>query len=37
VVFRRCEECGERAIVREDDFLCVFCGGNLPEQWNLAP
>ncbi|MEU8986036.1 hypothetical protein AB0C98_05970 [Streptomyces sp. NPDC048558] len=37
VVFRRCEECGERAIVREDDFVCVFCGGNLPEQWNLAP
>lgn len=37
VVFRRCEECEERSIVREDDFVCVFCGSDLPEAWNVAP
>ncbi|MCL8009867.1 hypothetical protein [Streptomyces sp. AS02] len=37
VVFRRCEQCGERAIVREGDFVCVFCGGDLPARWNVAP
>ncbi|MDT0484186.1 hypothetical protein [Streptomyces doebereineriae] len=37
VVFRRCEECGERSIVREADFVCVFCGGELPVEWNAGP
>lgn len=37
VVFRRCEECGECAIVREGDFVCVFCGSDLPARWNIAP
>jgi hypothetical protein len=36
VVFRRCEECGERSIVREEDFVCVFCGGELPLDWNAG-
>jgi hypothetical protein len=35
VVFRRCPDCGERAIVRERDFVCVFCGGGLPVGWNV--
>lgn len=30
VVFRRCPDCRERNIVRDDDFVCVFCGGELP-------
>lgn len=37
VVFRRCEECGERSIVREADFVCVFCGDELPVEWNAGP
>ncbi|NBE53268.1 hypothetical protein [Streptomyces boluensis] len=35
VVFRRCTGCRERAIVREGDFVCVFCGAELPSTWNL--
>ncbi|MEU3983477.1 hypothetical protein AB0F77_25900 [Streptomyces sp. NPDC026672] len=35
VVFRRCPDCRENNIVREDDFICVFCGGDLPATWNV--
>ncbi|MFB6664362.1 hypothetical protein [Streptomyces sp. CS147] len=35
VVFRRCPGCRECAIVREGDFICVFCGSDLPEEWNV--
>uniref|UniRef100_UPI003556EE72 hypothetical protein n=1 Tax=Streptomyces halstedii TaxID=1944 RepID=UPI003556EE72 len=35
VVFRRCPDCQERNIVREGDFVCVFCGSDLPEKWNV--
>ncbi|MER5762849.1 hypothetical protein [Streptomyces sp. NPDC002082] len=34
VVFRRCPSCGELNIVREEDFVCVFCDGDLPQEWN---
>ncbi|WP_405386289.1 hypothetical protein OG596_01650 [Streptomyces sp. NBC_01102] len=37
VVFRRCPGCQEHNIVREDDFVCVFCGGDLPAAWNVDP
>lgn len=37
VVFRRCLHCKEHNIVREDDFGCVFCGGDLPPEWNVDP
>ncbi|AUH40642.1 hypothetical protein [Streptomyces sp. CMB-StM0423] len=37
VVFRRCPGCRERNIVREDDFVCVFCGTDLPAAWNVDP
>ncbi len=37
VVFRRCPACQEYGIVREDDFACVFCGGDLPAVWNVDP
>ena len=37
VVFRRCERCGECSVVREGDFVCVFCGADLPVAWNVAP
>ncbi|MFD8884852.1 hypothetical protein ACFV0H_20350 [Streptomyces erythrochromogenes] len=35
VVFRRCPACRELGIVREDDFVCVFCDGPLPSRWNV--
>ncbi|NUP21416.1 MAG: hypothetical protein HOZ81_36205 [Streptomyces sp.] len=35
VVFRRCPKCQEHNIVRESDFVCVFCGSDLPEKWNV--
>ncbi|MCX4580158.1 hypothetical protein OHB41_44750 [Streptomyces sp. NBC_01571] len=37
VVFRRCPDCQEHNIVREDDFVCVFCGSDLPATWNVDP
>ncbi|WP_327111467.1 hypothetical protein OG206_01885 [Streptomyces sp. NBC_01341] len=37
VVFRRCPGCQEHNIVREDDFVCVFCGSDLPGAWNVDP
>jgi hypothetical protein len=36
VVFRRCPECGEVNIVREGDYVCVFCEADLPVGWNVA-
>ncbi|MFF3662760.1 hypothetical protein [Streptomyces olivochromogenes] len=37
VMFRRCPGCQEHNIVREDDFVCVFCGSDLPGAWNVDP
>ncbi|WUV81809.1 hypothetical protein OG552_21070 [Streptomyces sp. NBC_01476] len=34
-VFRRCPRCQERNIVREAQFVCVFCDADLPAEWNL--
>ena len=36
VVFRRCEVCGERNIVKDGWFVCVICGADLPDEWNFA-
>ncbi|MFF4038144.1 hypothetical protein [Streptomyces sp. NPDC001816] len=35
VVFRRCVSCQQVNIVREDDFVCVFCDESLPFGWNV--
>ena len=35
VVFRRCSSCHELNIVREGDFVCVFCDEDLPPEWNV--
>ena len=35
VVFRRCPACAELNVVREDDFVCVFCEADLPPRWNV--
>ncbi|GII26985.1 hypothetical protein [Planotetraspora mira] len=37
VLFRCCPHCQELNIVREGDFVCVFCGGDLPEASNIDP
>jgi hypothetical protein len=34
-VFRRCESCGERNIVKEELFECLLCGADLPRAWNF--
>ncbi|MFE0465173.1 hypothetical protein ACFW1A_38570 [Kitasatospora sp. NPDC058965] len=36
LVFRRCRSCRELAIVREQDFVCLFCSADLPLEWNVA-
>ena len=36
VIFRRCPACGERNIVREDDFSCALCDDALPAEWNFT-
>jgi hypothetical protein len=35
VVFRRCEGCGERNVVRDGWFVCGVCGAELPAGWNF--
>ncbi|MFN3197472.1 MAG: hypothetical protein ACE366_03470 [Bradymonadia bacterium] len=34
-VFRRCEACGERNLVKEQWFECALCGADLPESYNF--
>ncbi|GAB4048595.1 hypothetical protein [Catellatospora paridis] len=34
-VFRCCPKCGERNIVKEDDFICAVCDADLPTCWNF--
>jgi hypothetical protein len=35
VEFRHCPDCQELSIVRENYFVCVFCGSELPLGWNV--
>ena len=35
VVFRRCETCGERSVVKDAWFVCGVCGAVLPAAWNF--
>ena len=35
VVFRRCEKCGERNVVKDGWLVCAVCGASLPALWNL--
>lgn len=37
VVFRCCPGCSQLNIVREQDFVCVFCDADLPAEWNVDP
>ena len=36
VIFRRCPNCGERNIVRDDDFTCALRDSALPTHWNFT-
>jgi hypothetical protein len=35
VVFRRCEKCRERNVVKDGWFRCGVCGAELPGEWNF--
>ncbi|GAA3478041.1 hypothetical protein [Streptomyces yanii] len=35
VIFRRCPSCQQINLVRAADFVCVFCNGILPQEWNV--
>lgn len=35
-VFRRCEKCRERNLIKDNWYVCAICGSDLPELWNLA-
>ena len=35
VVFRRCEACGERNVVKGGWLVCGVCEADLPERWNF--
>ena len=35
-VFRKCEKCGSRNIVKDLWFYCAVCGHQLPAEWNFA-
>ena len=34
-VFRRCDACGERNLVKDDVFACALCDAELPAAWNF--
>jgi len=35
-VFRRCDACGERNLVKDDDFTCALCDAPLSRDWNFG-
>jgi hypothetical protein len=35
VVFRRCQKCSERNVVKDGWFVCGVCGTELPAEWNF--
>jgi hypothetical protein len=36
IVFRRCEGCGQRNVIKDGVFECGACGNPLPADWNFA-
>ena len=34
-IFRLCENCGQRNVVKEEDYTCEVCGSQLPQEWNF--
>ena len=35
-LFRRCENCKQTNIVKEDNFTCAGCGAELSQEWNFT-
>ena len=35
VVFRRCRACGERSVIKDDDFRCGVCEAPVSRVWNF--
>lgn len=35
IIFRRCPECTERNIVKDNWYVCDLCGSELPIRWNF--
>jgi hypothetical protein len=35
VVFRGCTACGQRNLVKDDEFVCAVCDEPLPQDWNF--
>jgi len=35
IVFRRCSSCDQVNVVKDNWFVCLFCGKELPTQWNV--
>lgn len=36
-VFRRCPDCYNINVVKDEDFTCCLCGAELPRVWNVDP
>jgi len=36
IVFRRCESCRQRNIVKDGWFVCAVCEAELPARWNFS-
>jgi hypothetical protein len=37
ITFRRCPQCNERNLVKDEYFVCAICDAELPRTWNLDP
>ncbi len=35
-IFRRCESCGAKNLVKDDWYCCALCGSELPRHWNFV-
>jgi hypothetical protein len=36
-VFRRCSDCRESSVVKDEDLVCCMCGSDLSREWNVDP
>ena len=36
IIFRRCPSCNQVNIVKDNWLVCLFCGKDLPTQWNVG-
>lgn len=36
IIFRRCPQCHQRNVVKDDYFFCALCDAPLPEAWNMG-